>query len=293
MLVENREMVEQGDDILMVLDGSYSLMGLDIPATQKYAAGSFANGAFPMVAVTNDLEDAFFEMKNVLGAIKLQITGDKSVKSITISGNAFEAIAGTAQSVNFSPDGDPVVLMGSDEASATAVTLDCGEGVELSSSAATDFVISLVPTVFESGFTVTLVDTDGISYQMEATAENEVQRSKVLVMPEIDLDDMIPILEVVTEADFTDVDIQMELLVEDAIGFYGVFAPKKIWEIYSSAFVDPIVALLRKMEEIAWHFIAKLIFCHKQCRYCDVVLVSAYRLQLNLCGSFCWPRKTS
>lgn len=239
MLVENREMVEQGDDILMVLDGSYSLMGLDIPATQKYAAGSFANGAFPMVAVTNDLEDAFFEMKNVLGAIKLQITGDKSVKSITISGNAFEAIAGAAQSVIFSPDGDPVVLMGSDESSATAVTLDCGEGVELSSSAATDFVISLVPTVFESGFTVTLVDTDGISYQMEATAENEVQRSKVLVMPEIDLDDMTPILEVVTEADFTDVDIQMELLVEDAIGFYGVFAPKKIWEIYSSAFVDP------------------------------------------------------
>jgi hypothetical protein len=232
-------MVEQGDDILMVLDGSYSLMGLDIPATQKYAPGSFANGAFPMVAVTNDLEDAFFEMKNVLGAIKLQITGDKSVKSITISGNAFEAIAGAAQSVIFSPDGDPVVLMGSDESSATAVTLDCGEGVELSSSAATDFVISLVPTVFESGFTVTLVDTDGISYQMEATAENEVQRSKVLVMPEIDLDDMTPILEVVTEADFTDVDIQMELLVEDAIGFYGVFAPKKIWEIYSSAFVDP------------------------------------------------------
>ena len=97
MLVENREMVEQGDDILMVLDGSYSLMGLDIPATQKYAPGSFANGAFPMVAVTNDLEDAFFEMKNVLGAIKLQITGDKSVKSITVSGNAFEAIAGAEQ----------------------------------------------------------------------------------------------------------------------------------------------------------------------------------------------------
>ncbi len=239
MLVENRDMVEDGDNILMVPDGTYSLMGLVFPTTQKYTAGSFANGAFPMVAVTTGVGDKSFAMKNILGAIKLQLTGRCSVKSITVSGNNFESVAGSAQSVRFSADGNPIVNMSADEPSATSVTLDCGEGVELSSSSATDFVISLVPTVFEYGFTVTVVDTDGMSYQIVATAENEIQRSKVLVMPEIDMDDMTPVLEVVTDPGFTDVDIEMELLVEDAVGFYGIFAPKKTWEIYSSAFVDP------------------------------------------------------
>ena len=239
MLVENRGMVEDGDNILMVPDGTYSLMGLVFPTTQKYSAGSFANGAFPMVAVTTGVGDKSFAMKNILGAIKLQLTGRCSVKSITVSGNNFESVAGSAQSVRFSADGNPIVNMSADEPSATSVTLDCGEGVELSSSSATDFVISLVPTVFEYGFTVTVVDTDGMSYQIVATAENEIQRSKVLVMPEIDMDDMTPVLEVVTDPGFTDVDIEMELLVEDAVGFYGIFAPKKTWEIYSSAFVDP------------------------------------------------------
>lgn len=239
MLVENREMVEDGDNILMVPDGTYSLMGLVFPTTQKYAEGSFGNGSFPMVAVTDGLQDKFFKMKNVLGALKLQLTGDMSVKSITVSGNNFESIAGPAQSVRFSFDEDPVVHMNADEPSATSVTLDCGDGVALSSSSATDFMISLVPTVFEYGFTVTVVDTEGVSYQIVATAENEIQRSKVLVMPEIDIDDMTPVLSVVTDPGFTDVDIEMELLVEDAVGFYGIFAPKATWEIYASAFTDP------------------------------------------------------
>lgn len=239
MLVENREMVEDGDNILMVPDGTYSLMGLVFPTTQKYAEGSFGNGSFPMVAVTDGLQDKFFKMKNVLGALKLQLTGDMSVKSITVSGNNFESIAGPAQSVRFSFDEDPVVHMNADEPSATSVTLDCGDGVALSSSSATDFMISLVPTVFEYGFTVTVVDTDGVSYQIVATAENEIQRSKVLVMPEIDIDDMTPVLSVVTDPGFTDVDIELELMLEDATGFYGIFAPKATWEIYASAFTDP------------------------------------------------------
>lgn len=247
MLVENRESIESGNEILMVPDGSYSLLGVVLPTTQFYAEDSFGNGVFPMVAVTDGLEDKSFKMKNILGAIKFQITGDKEVKSVTIStrptlvDNAYKynSIAGTAQSVKFSPVSDPVVYMNADEPSATSVILDCGEGVALDPSVPTDFIISLVPTVFESGFIVTVVDTDGLSYQITATARNEVQRSKVLVMPEIDLDDMTPVLEVTAEPDFTDADIELEVLVEDAFGFYGIFAPKKVWEIYETAFVDP------------------------------------------------------
>ena len=239
MLVENREQVENDKEILMVPDGTYSLMGLVFPTTQIYSENSFGDGYFPMVAVTEGVEYKSFEMKNILGALKLQITGDKDIKSITVSGNNYESIAGAAQSVRFSADEAPVVHMNSEEPSATSVTLDCGEGVALNPSVPTDFVISLVPTVFENGFTVTVVDTEGLSYQIVATAENEIQRSKILVMPEVDIDDMTQVLSVYAEPGMTDVDIELEVLVEDATGFYGIFAPKKTWEIYSTAFIDP------------------------------------------------------
>ena len=249
MLVENRVDIEVNKETLMVPDGTYSLLGINFPTTQKYQVGSFANGAFPMVAVTAEGEDNFFEMKNILGAIKLQITGDKDVKSITIAGRPtvvdntykYNSIAGIAQSVKFSPVADPVVYMNADEPSATSVTLDCGDGVALSPSVPTDFIISLVPTVFESGFIVTVVDTDGVSYQMTATAENEIQRSKVLVMPEIDLDDMTPVLEVTADPGMTDVDLEFEIMLDDVFGFYGIFAPKDVWEIYAGAFTDPVL----------------------------------------------------
>ena len=105
----------------------YVLSGITLPATQTYAESSFANGAFPMAAVTASASDKNLRFKNVLGGIKLQLKGTASIASISISGNAGEILCGAA-SVTVSATEVPSIALS--DASATTVTLDCGCAVE-------------------------------------------------------------------------------------------------------------------------------------------------------------------
>jgi hypothetical protein len=52
-----------------------------LPETQIYAENSFANGAFPMVAVSTDNQLTF---KNICGGVKLQFKGVGNIKSIKL-----------------------------------------------------------------------------------------------------------------------------------------------------------------------------------------------------------------
>jgi hypothetical protein len=71
------------------IDGgtSYKIEGVVLPAVQNYVSGSFGNGTFPMVAVTETMADHNLKFKNVLGAMKLQLKGTLTVKSIRVEGN--------------------------------------------------------------------------------------------------------------------------------------------------------------------------------------------------------------
>ena len=66
------------------------MTGLILPEVQKYAHDSFAEGAFPMIAVTEDTGDYDFCFKNLCGALKLQLTGTATVKELKLTGNAGE-----------------------------------------------------------------------------------------------------------------------------------------------------------------------------------------------------------
>ena len=66
---------------------SYVISGVELPATQTYAAGSFGNGAFPMATVTSSTEDMNLKFKNVLGGLKLQLKGTSTITSITVTVN--------------------------------------------------------------------------------------------------------------------------------------------------------------------------------------------------------------
>lgn len=164
---------------------SYTIAPLTLPEVQNYTENSFANGAFPMVAVTKNTEDHNLEFKNLLGAIKLQFKGTQIVKSIKVHGAGEERLSGTATVTAYADNSDPVIKMAED--ASTDVILDCGDGVQLSDAVATDFYIALPPVAFESGFTVILTDTDEIQHTIQATVANNVFRSSILVMPELDL----------------------------------------------------------------------------------------------------------
>lgn len=165
-------------------DGTaYKVEGVVLPSEQVYAAGSFADGAFPMVAVTDDLSDHNLKFKNVLGTLKLQLKGTQTVKSIKVTGRSNEILSGTAVVTAYTNGLTPAITMtGSDDAS-KSVTLNCGDGIQLNEGTATAFIISLPPVLFTQGFTVTVTESNDETYTIETDKANTVLRSSILTMP--------------------------------------------------------------------------------------------------------------
>ena len=222
---------------------------------QTYTEGTFANGSFPMVALTNTNAFAF---KNVFGAMKLQLVGTKTVTSVSVSGRNFEPLAGMFQvaveedALTVSP-GD--MVMGS-------VKLDCGEGVALNASTATDFYIALPPTLFEDGFTVSIATAEGDNYVVTADVENEVKRSSILVMPEVNVDELFSPISFSAEASASDAELSITLNQEGVVGFYGIFASKDNWDAYSSYFNDP--TMIQQLLGGAFYYEMSMIGCYYQ-----------------------------
>ena len=152
-----------------------------LPSEQTYAPDSFGNGSFPMAAVSADTDLTF---KNICGGIKLQLKGTCKVESIVIEGNNGELLSGTAYvTVYTDEEAVPSITMAAD--ASTSVILNCGDGVQLNETTATEFIISLPPTTFTKGFAITVTDTDGGTQTIETSKENEVLRSSLLKMPEV------------------------------------------------------------------------------------------------------------
>ena len=153
-----------------------------LPSTQTYAEASFANGAFPMAAITNSTDDVNLKFKNVLGGLKLQLKGTASVASISISGNADEILYGTANVSVSTTDVPSIVLT---DASAKTITIDCGAGVQLNTETATPFIIALPPMTMVSGFTVIIKDTESKQMEIKTEKSQTITRSSLLRMPAV------------------------------------------------------------------------------------------------------------
>lgn len=166
---------------------TYTINGATIPATQTYTENSFANGSFPMVAVTQNISDHTLKFKNVLGAMKLQLKGTQTVKSIKVAGKNNEKLSGAATIPAYSNNLTPAITMTGEGDAVKSVTLDCGAGVQLNESTATDFIIALPPVLFTLGFTVTVTDSESQTYEITTSAPNTILRSSILVMPVVTL----------------------------------------------------------------------------------------------------------
>lgn len=149
-----------------------------LPSEQTYVAESFGNGSMAMVAVSKDNNITFC---NVLGGMKLQLRGTQKVKSITLQGNNGEILSGAATVTAYADETKPAITMAS--GASTSVTLNCGSGVQLNESTATEFIIALPPVLFSEGFTVAVTDTEGQTYTVDTDKANPVVRSSLLSMP--------------------------------------------------------------------------------------------------------------
>ena len=154
-----------GDDLTVTL-----------PSAQVYAANSFGNGANYAVAVADDLEE-IFEFKNLCGAIRLSLTGDKTISSINLYCNDSQ-LNGTA-AVTFDGD-DPLLTFvpGQTDESYHKVTLGCGDGQGLSSTQKDFYVI--LPAGSMSSFCLEVIDTDGNA--MLRHGSGQIERSSIRPM---------------------------------------------------------------------------------------------------------------
>ena len=166
------------DAIEAAKSGSNYVLDVVLPSEQTYAAESFGNGSMTMVAVSENNNITF---RNVLGGMKLHLRGTQKVKSITLQGNNNEKLSGAATVTAYADETKPAITMAS--GASTSVTLNCGAGVQLNESKATEFIIALPPVLFSKGFTVKVTDTESNTYTVGTDKTNTVIRSSLLVMP--------------------------------------------------------------------------------------------------------------
>lgn len=159
-------------------DGEISLT---LPAVQKYGEGTFGLGANTMVAVTEDSDDTFLSFKNICGYLVVRFYGKDTIKSVTLTGNDNERIAGKA-TVTQLYNSNPETIIADD--ATTTITIDCGEGVKLGSTAdaATEFWFCVPPTTFNKGFTISAEDINGRTYSKSTSASRTITRNIVNAM---------------------------------------------------------------------------------------------------------------
>lgn len=139
-----------------------------------------------MVAATENSDDCFLALKSVGGFLKLRLYGEGvTVKRVRLEGNNSEKIAGAA-TVEVEYGVEPEVTMAAD--ATNLITLYCGEGVALgNANEVKDFWIVVPPTVFEGGFTITVVDTNNMAFKQVSEKKQEVLRNTILAMPPVEV----------------------------------------------------------------------------------------------------------
>ena len=159
------------------------VISLTLPAEQTYAENSFGHGANTMLAVTENLEDTFLAFKNACGYLKLKLYNAEgaTIKSIEVKGNSGERLAGAATATIVFGEA-PIVTMA--ESATDTITLNCGEGVALGTTAetATEFWVTLPATTFAKGLTITATDTEGGVFEKSTTNEVIIERNAIQPM---------------------------------------------------------------------------------------------------------------
>lgn len=212
--------------------GDFRISGFELPAVQYYSENSFASGVFPMAAMTS-LSDNVFDFKNLCGVLKLQLKGEESVRYIVVEGNDGEKLSGPAW-ITVHKDGSSHSISmrtGADK----QVSLDCGkDGVKLHPDVVESFLIVLPPTSFSSGFTITVETVGGEKVELSTSKSNEVQRSRILCMPEKTIEIEYPVLppkvSIETLAASYD-DVSIKVKVENAVQYAGGYKLKSEFNI--------------------------------------------------------------
>lgn len=143
-----------------------------LPATQNYKDQSYGLNTNAMLGTSSNGSD--YKFINLMGYLRLSLTGNKSVKSITIEGNNKEYVA--AQ-VYIHSSGQLIVRSNP----STTITLDCGDGVQLT-DVPTEFYFTILPQTLSKGITVVVNFTDGTVFPKSTSKSITINRNTIQPM---------------------------------------------------------------------------------------------------------------
>lgn len=150
------------------------VLSVSLPAMQTYRENSFGRGANTMVSCTANNQLMF---KNVCGYLSLKLYGDNvSVSSISIKGNKGESLAGDAIVLATTGNEPAMEFM---EESTGEITLVMEEPVVLpeTSTEARTFWLVIPPTVFSEGFTLTVTNPEGDTFEKTTSKSFTINRN--------------------------------------------------------------------------------------------------------------------
>ena len=150
-----------------------------LPHTQYYKEHSYGLDTNAMLGTSSDGKN--YKFKNLFSYIRLSITGDKVVKSIKISGNNNEVLAGQVYMdingyLGMEPNAADI---------STTITLDCEDGVQLSDTP-TEFYITMLPQTLTNGLSVSINFTDGTIFPRSTSKSIMFERNTIQPMANID-----------------------------------------------------------------------------------------------------------
>ena len=163
--------------------GNGTSIPVSFPATQTYAEGSFGPGANLAAAAAEQLDGIRFH--NLVGALSLTLTGNRTITGIRVCSQADECLSGTAVLKSWTSE-IPTVEFDAvqDAASFGEVYLDCGAGVALTGEGK-PFYVTVPAGTLAGGYRVEIFDSEGLAMvkYAKAHADSRVDRSEVVQMP--------------------------------------------------------------------------------------------------------------
>ena len=154
-------------------DGTIVLFS-EIQSVQTYLKNSYGLHANIMFGTSDDGKN--YEFRNLLGYLRLSITGVKNVSKITVVGNDKEVLSGEF----YFPTSAYESHQWYDKKS-TSITLDCGSGVALTTTP-TNFYFAMPPITLAKGLTVTVTFTDGTTYTQTTSKRVVIERNTIQPM---------------------------------------------------------------------------------------------------------------
>ncbi len=182
---DQRDRTDKVNDIVIAYPLNYeiaisgsSLTKVEAPATQTYLADSYGKDGNVMIAYGKS-NDQSFQMKSLLGWIRLSMTGTGTVTKIELTrnnkGNNNGRLAGPV-TVDYKTLA--YTFTGTNYLERAVLTLNCNN-VILNKTTPTDFHIGVLPQTLTGGFTITVTGDGVADFTKSITKDVTVTRNKI------------------------------------------------------------------------------------------------------------------